>query len=56
MLDKLLYLVISRILAAKIPLGFYISTSSILQSLILFGGIFLLMFLNSMRHIYRSKR
>lgn len=55
MLDKLLYLVISRILATKIPLGFYISTSSILQSLMLFGGIFLLMFLNSMRHIYRSK-
>ena len=43
------------ILAAKIPLGFYISTSSILQSLMLFGGIFLLMFLYSMRHIYRSK-
>ena len=55
LLDKLLYLIISHMLAAKVPLGFYISVSSILQSLVLFGGIFLLMFLNSMRHIYRSK-
>ncbi|MDY5286849.1 MAG: ABC transporter permease [Lentihominibacter sp.] len=55
LLDKLLYLVISHMLAAKVPLGFYISVSSILQSLALFGGIFLLMFLNSMRHIYRAR-
>lgn len=55
LLDKLLYLIISHMLAAKVPLGFYISVSSILQSLALFGGIFLLMFFNSMRHIYRSK-
>lgn len=55
LLDKFLYLVISHMLAAKIPLGFYVSTSSILQSLALFGGIFLLMFFNSMRHIYRAK-
>lgn len=55
LLDKLLYLIISHMLAAKVPLGFYISVSSILQSLVLFGGIFLLMFFNSMRHIYRSK-
>lgn len=55
LLDKLLYLVICHMLSAKIPLGFYISTSSILQSLVLFGGIFLLLFLNSVRHIYRSK-
>ena len=54
LLDKLLYLVISHMLAAKVPLGFYISVSSILQSLALFGGIFLLMFFNSMRHIYRA--
>ena len=55
LLDKLLYLVISHMLAAKVPLGFYISVSSILQSLALFGGIFLLMFFNSMRHIYRAR-
>ena len=55
LLDKFLYLVISHMLAAKVPLGFYISVSSILQSLALFGGIFLLMFFNSMRHIYRAK-
>ncbi|NLD20146.1 MAG: ABC transporter permease [Clostridiales bacterium] len=54
-LDKLMYLIILNILNASIPLGFYISGRAIGLSLALFGVIFSLMFLNSLRLIYKTK-
>lgn len=54
-LDKLMYLVILKILHASIPLGFYVSGKAVCLSLELFGAIFLLLFLNSVRLIYKAK-
>ncbi|MDE5569721.1 MAG: ABC transporter permease [Ruminococcus sp.] len=54
-LDKLMYLVLLKILNAKISLGFYISKDVILNTLILFGILFFLIFLNSLRMIHLSK-
>ncbi len=50
-LDKLLFMVIGKMFDSKITLGFHFSLSAILSSLILFGIIFLFMFLNSIRQI-----
>lgn len=55
MLDKVMYLLIAKIIAADITLGFYVSGAAALQSLLLFGLIFLLIFLNSLRQIHLSK-
>ncbi|MDE5855267.1 MAG: ABC transporter permease [Ruminococcus sp.] len=55
LLDKLMYMVILKILKAEIPLGFYISKDSIISTLILFGILFFLIFLNSLRLIHLSK-
>lgn len=55
LLDKLMYLLISRLINAEISLGFYISTPAMLSSAVLFGIIFLLIFLNSVRLISLSK-
>ena len=54
-LDKLMYLIILKMLGASIPMGFYVSAVGIFSSLILFGAIFLLIFLNSVRHIRGAK-
>lgn len=54
-LDKLMYLIILKMLGASIPMGFYVSAAGIFSSLILFGAIFLLIFLNSVRHIRGAK-
>ncbi|MCI9524957.1 MAG: ABC transporter permease [Erysipelotrichaceae bacterium] len=50
-LDKLLFMAISKMFDTNITLGFYISSSAIKSSLILFGLIFLFMYLNSIRQI-----
>lgn len=50
-LDKLLFMAISKMFDSTITLGFYISSSAIKTSLILFGLIFLFMYLNSIRQI-----
>ncbi|MDE7104919.1 MAG: ABC transporter permease [Ruminococcus sp.] len=55
LLDKLMYMVILKILKAEIPLGFYISKDAIISTLILFGILFFLIFLNSLRLIHLSK-
>lgn len=55
LLDKLMFLLITKILDAEIVLGFYVSASGIISTVILFGGVFLLMFLNSLRQITFSK-
>lgn len=50
-LDKLLFMAIGKMFDSNITLGFYISSSAIKTSLILFGFIFLFMYLNSIRQI-----
>ena len=55
LLDKAMYLLILKIMDAQVPLGFYLSGDSMLQTLALFGVIFLLIFLNSLRQIHLSK-
>ncbi len=54
-LDKLMYMLILKIMSAEIPLGFYISKNAIISTVILFGILFLLIFLNSLRMIHLSK-
>ena len=53
-LDKLMFLVISRIIDADISLGFFISADAIKTTVILFGIIFLLIFLNTIRQVHIS--
>ena len=55
LLDKLMYLVITKILKADIKLGFYISGESVIYTLAVFGILFFLIFLNSLRMIHLSK-
>lgn len=55
LLDKLMYMIISHMFDADIPLGFYISGLGITHTIRLFGLIFLLIFLNSLRQIYKAK-
>lgn len=54
-LDKLMYLTISRIIGADIVLGFYVSVEAVINALILFGTVFFLILLNSVRQIFFSK-
>lgn len=54
LLDKLMYLIVLNLLDASIPLGFYISTTGIAKACGLFGIIFLVIFLNSVRRVYKS--
>ena len=53
--DKLMLLVLLSMFSVKIPLGFYISSASLNSTFILFVGIFLLIFLNSIRQIHLAK-
>lgn len=50
-LDKAMFLLIVQVMDAKLPLGFFVSGEAIITTVILFGGIFLLIFLNSVRQI-----
>lgn len=54
-LDKLLYMVIAKILGEKATLGFYISVPSIIAVFLLFGILFFLILLNSLAKIALSK-
>lgn len=53
--DKLMFLMLLKILHFSIQLGFHISVSSIISTLILFGVIFALSFFNALRQIHFSK-
>lgn len=55
LLDKLMYMVVLRMLNAVIPMGFYISTPAMTSSFVLFGIISLLILLNSVRQIRKAK-
>ncbi|MCM1299948.1 MAG: FtsX-like permease family protein [Firmicutes bacterium] len=54
-LDKLMFLAITKILGGNAALGFYISIPSIAVTLVLFGILFLLILLNSLKQIVLSK-
>ncbi len=54
-LDKLMFILILKIMKSEIPLGFHISKGAILSTVILFGILFTLIFLNSLRMIHLSK-
>lgn len=54
-LDKVMFLVLLRLLDTEIPLGFYISKEAILSTIVLFGVIFALIFLNAVRRLQSSK-
>lgn len=55
LLDKAIYLLLTKILGADIVFGFYISPKAIVTTLILFAIIFLCIFLNSLRQIHLAK-
>lgn len=53
--SKLIFLVLLKILHFKVPMGFFISTNSLIVTTILFGLIFVLTLLNNLRQIHLSK-
>ncbi|MGN0479464.1 MAG: FtsX-like permease family protein [Hominenteromicrobium sp.] len=55
LLDKLMYLLAARLIGCEIRLGFYISVGSIVQTLLLFGGISLLIYLSNIVRVRRAK-
>ena len=50
-LDKLLYMLILKIMDSKVTLGFYISPVAVISTLTLFGILFFVILLNSLRQI-----
>lgn len=55
LLDKLMFLLVTRIISETVvPMGFYISFAGLLKALALFTGIYLVIFLNSLRQITLS--
>ncbi|WP_066895426.1 ABC transporter permease [Clostridium nigeriense] len=54
LLDKLMYLSVLKMMEVEISLGFYISWSSILSTIILFSVIFFIIFINSLRQVHIS--
>lgn len=55
LLSKLMFLVLLKILNFKVPMGFFISTKSLIVTAILFGIIFVLSLINNLRQIHLSK-
>ena len=55
LLDKLMFAAISRLIKTDIPLGFSFSHEAAASSLVLFGIIFFMIFINSLRMIHVSK-
>lgn len=54
-LDKAMYLLILKIIGVEVSLGFFLSKQAIFNTIILFGIIFLLIYLNEVRIVYVSK-
>lgn len=54
LLDKLMYLIVLNILDADITFGFHISAAALLRSFALFGAIFFLILLSTLRRIYQT--
>ena len=55
LLNKLMFLALLRLFECEVPLGFSPSSQALLMSCLLFGGIFLLIFINSLRQIHLAK-
>lgn len=55
LLDKFMFLILSKMFDSGVPLGFYISKSAMAKSFALFGAVFLLILLSSIRQIYKAK-
>ena len=53
-LDKVMYLLILQVIGTDVTLGFFISGKAVLTTVLLFIGIFLLIFLKSVRQIQTS--
>lgn len=54
-LNKLMFLMLLKILNFEVPMGFFISINAMIVTLILFGSIFILTLLNAMRQIHLAK-
>lgn len=54
-LDKLMYLIIAKIVGEDAPFGFYISPDSMIITALLFAVTYFLIYLNSLRQIHLSK-
>ena len=54
-LDKLLLLIVAKILGVAAPMGFFVSLWVVAVTAALFGGIFLLIFLYSIRQVYVAR-
>ena len=52
LLDKAAFLTLANLMQAEVPLGFYVSIGAMRSAVILFGVLFLLIFLNSLRQIH----
>lgn len=52
--DKLMFLLVARMMEARVPLGFYVSLAAMRRTVLLFMGIYLLIYLNSLRQIRLS--
>ena len=50
-LDKAMFLLVSRMVGGKIPLGFFLSKRAVVETVVLFLGIYALIFLNALRQI-----
>ena len=55
LLDRLIYLLVANLIGFEVSLGFYISTGSIVQTLILFGVISFLIYLSNIFRVWRAK-
>lgn len=54
-LDKLFFSILIKMIGEKVPLGFYISKESLIFTALFISAIFLLIYLNSLRHVHLSK-
>ncbi len=54
-LSKLMYMLLLKLLRFKVPMGYAISFKAVYNTLILFGCIFLLTFINNLRQIHLTK-
>lgn len=55
LLDRLIYLLVAKLIGFEISLSFYISTGSIVQTLILFAAVSLLICLSNIFRVWRAK-
>lgn len=53
-LDKVMYLLITKVIDADVTLGFFISGKAVITTLVLFTGIYLLIYIHSIRQIQMS--